>query len=341
MKHLILLPAVIVCVATVSASPESKVDFWSYASGGADAVLYVNTKQAEKAVDEKLYGQIKKDKHKAIDEMDEKSILADKVRDLEGVANIYITNADGSTGVKIEGVARVYGGKKSIKSDIEKLSADAKENGFGVSSKKAGKLTASCFDIPAMGETPAMNGIVTPLDNELFHYKFTIGSTNVLSHFCPKGDGLSNPVIARISQSDASLAFVCDAQRLAGYITATNQNASVLKAILSVSKTATVICRAKSRAFKVAVTFEFLAEETATAYAQMIQPTVALLNQRMAKDGMLSGFDVRKYQKNLTLSFDIGIDTAWKQIMQMTGSQSGNFGSEERRSMKSKKGISK
>jgi hypothetical protein len=77
------------------------------------------------------------------------------------------------------------------------------------------------------------------------------------------------------------------------------------------------------------------------AYAQMIQPTVALLNQRMAKDGMLSGFDVRKYQKNLTLSFDIGINTAWKHIMQISSPRSGNFGIEERRSMKSKKGISK
>ena len=178
MKHLILLPAVIVCVAAVSASPESKVDFWSYASGGADAVLYVNTKQAEKAVDEKLYGQIKKDKHKAIDEMDEKSILADKVRDLEGVANIYITNADGSTGVKIEGVARVYGGKKSIKSDIEKLSADAKENGFGVSSKKAGKTPTAIIvktSQKALSKGRLVSGSLTPKKvkksaNQIFNF---------------------------------------------------------------------------------------------------------------------------------------------------------------------------
>ena len=77
----------------------------------------------------------------------------------------------------------------------------------------------------------------------------------------------------------------------------------------------------------------------ATAYAQMMQPMGAVLNQRMANDGLLSGFAVRMHKNNLTMSFDVGIDTAWKHIMQMTGSQSGNFGSEERRSMKSKKGI--
>ena len=341
MRYRILLSATAVCFVAASGYAKPKVDFWGYVSGSADAVLYVNTKQAEKAVDKKLYGQIKKDKHKAIDEMDEKSIFADKGRDLEGVANIYITNAGASTGLKIEGVARAYGGKKSIKKDIEELASDAKENGFGVSSQKAGKLTVSCFDIPAIGETPAMNGMVTPLDNEIFHYRFAVGSTNAPSHFCPKGDGLANPAIARISQSDASLAFVCDAQKVAGYITATNQNALVLKAILSMSKTASVICRAQSRVFKIAATFEFLTVETATAYAQMMQPMVAVLNQRMANDGLLSGFAVRMHKNNLTMSFDVGIDTAWKHIMQMTGSQSGNFGSEKRRSMKSKKSISK
>lgn len=90
---------------------------WNYALPSADAIVYINTKQAEKAMTPVLWQQIQKDKNKALEEDSEDQLFDTQNRDVETVINLFI-NSVLPFKASIEGVAMITG---NVKDDIAKL----------------------------------------------------------------------------------------------------------------------------------------------------------------------------------------------------------------------------
>ena len=63
---------------------------WNYAMPSADAVIYINTKQAEKSMTPSLWKRIQEDKNKALEEDAEDRLFDTKNRDAEAVINLFL-----------------------------------------------------------------------------------------------------------------------------------------------------------------------------------------------------------------------------------------------------------
>ena len=97
-------------------SAEEK-SLWNYALPSADAIVYINTKQAEKAMTPTLWQQIQKDKNTALAEDPEDQLFDTQNRDIEALTNLFIDSVVPFK-ASIEGVAMITG---NVKGDIAKL----------------------------------------------------------------------------------------------------------------------------------------------------------------------------------------------------------------------------
>ena len=71
---------------------DSNSSLLDYVSPSADTVVYVNTRQAEKAMTPDLWKLIQKDRKKSLEEDKEDALFNTLGRDLEGVVNLYINS---------------------------------------------------------------------------------------------------------------------------------------------------------------------------------------------------------------------------------------------------------
>ena len=72
-KKYALLAAVLLSASGFGAfAADNEESLWGYADPSADVVIYINTKQPEKAMDKEVWDRIQKDKNQALKEKEEK-----------------------------------------------------------------------------------------------------------------------------------------------------------------------------------------------------------------------------------------------------------------------------
>ena len=90
---------------------------WSYADPSADLCIYINTKQAEKAMEKGLWDRIRQDKNNAIAKKSEGQLFSTKDRDMELIGNLHIVSMEPFCGT-VDGLANISG---DLSGDIDKL----------------------------------------------------------------------------------------------------------------------------------------------------------------------------------------------------------------------------
>ena len=162
--------------ATAGTAPESaeagkKDSLWEFASSAADVVVYFNTKQAEIAMDKKLWQRIQKDKNKAVAANPDAQFFDLKNRDMEMVANIYLYSVV-PLKASIEGIANITG---DVRGDIKKLLNTLSQEGGGKPEiNKQGGLSKYKFSMPAVETLPPADIMFVPINNNQIQFRINL-----------------------------------------------------------------------------------------------------------------------------------------------------------------------
>lgn len=250
----------------------------------SDAVVYFNTRQAEKAMSPEIWKRIKSEKEET----------ARRARSSTGGKPFKNTDAEGALNVTfasfqplqltVDGEIALSGGQKgAVRQDVEVICSDAVEIGFSVT-------RGGSKDEPAY----VLNGKLQE-DQPPVHAELTIKKDGRIAGDLKWGgqqdkvsEGNRMPVLIRQMQSfgnDLSLGVALDAQRIATLPLDGNDRQRELKKLLVKLETLGLCVRVKGDALCFFLTGEFLREEDAVAFLASVRPFCSALVAALSVNG--------------------------------------------------------
>lgn len=158
----------------VSAQTRQQKTLWNYASPQSDMIIYFNTKQAEKAMDPKLWQRIQKDKNQALKENADDLIFDMKGRDIEGLVNVYIRSVV-PLNMSLDGVANISG---NIQKDIDKLSKYCSANNIQGQTIRRKSQKFYQYTIPGNENSQSTRFTFSVAENGILHFQVAVNSSD-------------------------------------------------------------------------------------------------------------------------------------------------------------------
>ena len=311
-KFLASLFAVLACLASTVAGETS---LWEYASPAADVILYIDTKQPEKAMDKRLWERIRRDKERAIAEDPEGQFFDTKGRDLELIANLYLSSMSPFCG-SIDGVANITG---NLQGDISKVLAALKENnGPQPQISKLGDTKFYDLSLPQTEQLPPADIMLVPIGSNQVQFRINIAPKGKMVRRTLNASGGKVPLISGLRARELAFACAAYAEKFAAAPLAETDNARELSGFLQKLKTLCVSGYVDGRYMIVDAAFQFKAASDAAEFAGKAKPLLAqLLPAVGAKDVpkvVLTG-------ARLTISLKIDIAVSWNLISRVTSAR--------------------
>lgn len=209
-KFLILLFSLFFAVTSTAAEGDTK-SLWEFASPSADAILYFNTKQPEQAMDRNLWEFIQRDKLNAIAANPEEQLFDTKNRDMEAIINLYVYSISPFSAT-IEGVANITG---NIHNDIQKLLKNLGQNG-GPSPKinEIDKIPHYNWTVPANEDTPPVDIMFTPVNNNQLHFRINITPRGEMSQAAIGTTQKNVTLLNTVPQQEQAFVLAGDVEKL-------------------------------------------------------------------------------------------------------------------------------
>lgn len=311
-RPLVLLLASLICFGSLAAED---VSLWEYANPAADVILYVNTKQPEKAMDKRLWKRISRDKERAIAEDPDGQFFDTKGRDLELVANLYIVSMSPFCG-SIDGVANITG---NLQGDIDKLLGSLKEGG-GIQPQITKQDNRQFYNLslPQMEQLPPADIMLVPIGSNQVQFRINISPKGKMVQQTLNASKQGSPLTAGLRNRE--LAFACSAyaDKFSTIPLAATNNARELNAFLQKLKSLCVSGYVDGLYLIVDASFLF---KTVTDAAEFSEKAKNFLTQLLPVMGAKDMPKTVLTGSQLAISLKIDIAASWNLVSRVTSNK--------------------
>lgn len=301
---------------TALQTKNKKHNLWDYASPSADVIVYINTMQAEKSMDTRLWQRIEKDKNKALDEDKEDSLFDVKGRDMEAVVNVMLSSFVPFKGM-IEGVASISG---DVNAEIQKLLNPKEGTDLPAPTiAKKGDLKFYQYDFKAEdGISPA--NVTFSLDKDgLLHYRVLIGAEGDKIPVALSGANTSGvqTLVSGMQNDDLSFAFVLKTAKLSWLpIPQEEEKAKKLKDFLGKVSVVSATGRVLGRNLKLKIVFRCKNNMIANEMCKTTQDFLEQITKGFGKQIKQLKVSIKK--SDVAVTGDVDIAVAWNLISGIT-----------------------
>ena len=213
-KYALLAAALLSASGFGAMAADNEESLWGYADPSADVVVYINTKQPEKAMDKEVWDRIQKDKNQALKEKEEKGggMFDTKNRDMEVIANLRIATVTPFSG-SIEGVANISG---NLQGDIDKLMETMNQKEGSMPQPQVSKKDDMNFynlSLAGKDNTQGADVMVVPITPNQIQFRININPKDKMSQSLltatPASSGNKPPPESFAKLAGQDVAFAC------------------------------------------------------------------------------------------------------------------------------------
>ena len=299
-------------IPVVSAADEEE-SLWGYADPAADVNIYINTKQAEKAMSKDLWERIRKDKNEAIEKKSKGQFFSTKDRDMELMGNLRIVSMEPFCGT-IDGVANISG---DLMGDIDKMMESLKQtNGATPELSRQNDLDFYTLALSGADGISGLDCMVVPVKPNQIQFRFNINSKDPMQK---KLMGISSaepsPALKKLSSQDLAFALILSPEKIAGINFAnTDSGEKVAEFLKELDEIAISVYVAGSQ-MMIGGSFAFKSETSASEFVTVAQP---LLSEVKSYAGGETPPRINANGKDVSVTFPVSISDAWKAISNIT-----------------------
>ena len=316
MKHAMMTAALLCLPGAVSlyAADDNEDSLWGYADPTADVCVYINTKQAEKAMEKNLWDQIQKDKNEAIDKKSKSGdqLFDTKNRDMEVIGNLHIISMEPFAGT-MDGVANISG---DLKGDLDKMMENLKEGNSGVDPQMS-KQNDMDFYTLALPGTDGLSGLdcmVVPVKPNQIQFHVNFNSQDAIQKMVMGKTAEPSPAIQKFSGQDLAFACILSPEKLIE-IQFANEGSEKLVEFLKQMNEIAISVRVAGKQMVIDGSLAFKSEAFVTEFMTIAEPFLSELKSatggetppRMSSNGRI-----------VSITIPVSISDAWKLISNMT-----------------------
>lgn len=300
----------------ILSSAEDK-SLWSYAMPAADAIIYINTKQAEKAMTPTLWKRIQRDKNKALEENAGDQLFDTKGRDAEAVINLFISSVIPFK-ANLEGVAMISG---NVKGDIIKLLQSGKDSGFPAPQiMKQNDLDFYQYSLTGNEKIPPANFTFSLDRDGLLHFRSAIAPGKKLPVSLNSGNiSGKRTLVSGMEQKDLSFATAIRTEKLS-IIPMGRLETGKLKGFLGKLNTVLIMGRVYGKFLQISIIFTAKNSQLAEELHQTIQPV--LRQFAIGFSQQIQGLSGNIKNNDVQITGNIDIAVTWDLVNRITSQKS-------------------
>ena len=303
---LYLIPLMLGSFVGMAADTLAKLNPEAIASRQADAVVYINTLQAKKSMDPKLWEQIQKDKNHALDAEKNHSIFNLKNRDLEIIFNFFLDSAV-PFHFHITGAALISG---NIAEDIKKLQSFAKSsNTLQITEEKQEKDSRYHVLLdPKNGDSPIH--LTFSLSNGKIFFQITSHNSKHLP--VPQLPGRNSQVIFSPfgRYSNFSYAITARPEKFSTTPFFSTPKNKVLSKFLSTTESLHLTGKIQGIFLQTAVKADFKTSALAASYFQQISPFIKRYSPTGQKQDVISA-EASLLDRSIRIEATVNLAVVW------------------------------
>ncbi|MBR4255439.1 MAG: hypothetical protein IKQ16_10160 [Lentisphaeria bacterium] len=293
------------------AADEKEADsLWGYADPTADVCVYINTKQAENAMEKGIWERIQKDKNEAIAKKSKGQLFSTKDRDMELMCNVRITSVDPFCG-SVNGVANISG---NLQGDIDNLMEMMKGND-SVSSQMTKQNDLDFYSL-ALGGLEGISGVdcmFVPVKPDQVQFRININSPDAVQKQVLSRSSEPSPAIKKLSGRDLSFACIIDPEKIAGF--SFPERAGRFAEFLKQTDEIALSVYVAGTEMILSGAFSFKTESSAADFQTVIKP---FLSEAKEISGAETPPGVAATGKDVEVKIPISISDAWDLISHIT-----------------------
>lgn len=299
-------------IPAVSAADEEE-SLWGYADPTADVNIYINTKQAEKAMSKDLWERIKKDKDAAIAKKSKGQFFSTKDRDMELMGNVRIISMEPFCGT-IDGVANISG---DMMGDIDKMMESLKQtNGASPEQTRQNDLDFYTLALSGADGISGLDCMVIPVKPNQIQFRFNINSKDPMQKTLigmPSAE--PSPSLKKLSSQDLAFAIILSPDKLAGINFANTGNGEKFAEFLKQLDEIAISVYVAGEQMMIGGSFAFKSETFASEFVTIAQP---FLSELKSYAGGETPPRINANGKDISVTIPVSISDAWKAISNIT-----------------------
>ncbi len=323
-KKFVLLAAVLLSASGFGAmAADNEESLWGYADPSADVVVYINTKQPEKAMDKETWDRIQKDKNQALKEKEEKGggMFDTKNRDMEVLANIRIAAATPFCGT-IEGVANISG---NLQGDIDKLMETMKQKEGSVPQPQISKKDDMNFynlSLESKDNTQGADVMIVPVTPNQLQFRISINPKDKMSQSlltaaaASPGNKEPSANFAKLAAQDVAFACYLVPEKLIDLNVAETDAMEMLNSFMKKISDIGLSAQVSGALTILKGSFSFKSEADAAAAAESAKDILPAIKSYFGTEQQSPRSTVSG--KTLELTIPINTSDAWDMISRLT-----------------------
>ena len=299
-------------IPAVSAADEEE-SLWGYADPAADVNIYINTKQAEKAMSKDLWDRIRKDKNAAIEKKAKGQFFSTKDRDMELMGNVRIVSMEPFCGT-IDGVANISG---DMMGDLDKMMETLKQtNGASPEQSKQNDLDFYTLALSGADGISGLDCMVVPVKPNQIQFHFNINSKDPIQKtVMGKSSGEPSPALKKLSSQDLAFAIILSPEKIAGINFANTDRGEKVAEFLTQMNEIGISVYVRGKDMMIDGLFSFKSESFASDFVAIAQP---LLPELKSYAGGETPPRMNANGKDVSITIPVSISDAWNLISNFT-----------------------
>ena len=314
LKHLLSTSALLCLLGTLplSAADDKEESLWGYADPTADICVYINTKQAEKAMEKNLWDRIQKDKNEAIEKKPGGQMFSTKDRDMELMGNLHIISMEPFAGT-LDGVANISG---DMMGDIDKMMENLKQGNSGVDPQisKQNDLDFYTLALPGTDGLSGLDCMFVPVKPNQIQFRVNFNAQDAVQKKVLSKPAEPSPAIQKFSGQDLAFACILSPEKLIE-IQFANDGSEKLVEFLKQMNEIAISVRVAGKQMMLEGSFAFKSESFVTEFLTIAEPFLSEVKSvaggetppRMTSNGRI-----------VSITVPVSISDAWKLISNMT-----------------------
>ena len=293
-----------------------------FVASNADAVLYINTKQAEKEMDAGLWKMIQKDKNKAIDSKQGSFVFDMKNRDLGAKFEFHLDQIK-PLAFHIKGSVDITG---DIRKDIERLKVFMiAEDDLKIIESKQEEDRVLYFILPKEKKTLAPWELAFIMEGSkvflLYFYNRQSIVENMQDNALNSGkldfDFLQTPLFL-----EHSFVFWGNVKRLLPILQDIELSDKSVLEILKNLENVYVTGKVKGQLLMLHINAKTIETSVAAKYEEQLQPLASQFSSDGQSLSFISGFQIKSQNASLTISFSVNLQPIWSFLSKLPSNNS-------------------
>ena len=299
-------------IPAVSAADEEE-SLWGYADPAADVNIYINTKQAEKAMSKDLWERIKKDKDAAIAKKPQGQLFSTKDRDMELMGNLRIISMEPFCGT-LDGVANISG---DMLGDIDKMMENLKQtNGVSPEQTKQNDLDFYTLALSGADGISGLDCMIVPVKPNQIQFRFNINSKDPIQKtMLGISSAEPSPALKKLSSQDLAFAVILSPEKLAGINFANTDSGEKIAEFLKQLDEIAISVYVAGNQMMIGGSFAFKSETSASEFVTTAQP---FLSEVKSVTGVETPPRINANGKDISITIPVNISDAWNAISNIT-----------------------